>query len=706
MYSQNHQQGHNARLNGAGRGMPNLLYNYQQHAQHQHPSQSQHHQGLQHEHGIPNTNGLGHHASFTSGVMGNSSAFNTSALPNGHSGNARGNPGPQNEMWQEQIRMHKEAERAHSAMTDQQQPHYYARLKASENRGIGGPPPSNVKTQADGENDDIDRRRPYNVEKEMRRQDWHNMDMSGQGLRNLAPELFRYQFLNELYIASNKLARLPKEIGELRQLRHLDASYNQISELPPELGMCTYLKQLLLFNNNISELPFELGSLHLLDILGIEGNPLEPNLKQEIMEKGTKSLINALREGAPVPPPPTTRREIVIQEDVSSSLERVKVFSWNVLCDKYATASTYGYTPTSALNWEYRKDCILEELRLRNADFLALQEVSTDAFKEDLSPELAQMDYKGVHWPKSRAKTMSEKDAQTVDGCAVFYKQSKFILLDKQLIEFATIAINRPDMKNQHDVFNRVMPKDNIAVICFFESRATGARLILVNVHLTWDSALADVKVIQTGILMEHVTKLAEKYARWPAVKDKKMITVPTVDDAAVVAPQAEPGPSQEYRSNTEIPLLVCGDFNSTEDSSVYELMSMGRVPPDHLELSNYHYGSFTRDGIEHPFSLRDAYAHIKGTADELPFTNYTPGFADVIDYIWYSTNTLEVIDLLGPPDAAYLKRMPAFPNWHFPADHIQIMAEFIIKGRKDKKSAPEREQPDFGGGPGAASRG
>lgn len=590
--------------------------------------------------------------------------------------------------------MYKDAERAHGAMTDQQQPHYYARLKASENRGIGGPPPGT--RQADDEDDGVDRRRPWAIEKENSRQDWHNMDMSGQGLRNLAPELFRYQFLNELYIASNKLTRLPNAIGELRQLRHLDASFNQISELPQELGMCTYLKQLLLFQNNIQQLPFELGSLHQLEVLGIEGNPLEPDVKQEIMEKGTKSLVNALKEGAPIPLAPAPRKPIVLQEDVSSSLEKIKVFSWNILCDKYATPSTYGYTPTGALNWEYRKDCILEELRIRDADFLALQEVSTDAFKEDLSPDLAQMDYKGVHWPKSRARTMSERDAQTVDGCAVFYKQSKFILLDKQLIEFATIAINRPDMKNQHDVFNRVMPKDNIAVICFFESRLTGARIILVNAHLTWDSALADVKVIQTGILMEHVTKLAEKYARWPAVKDKKMIVLPKGEDEEAAPPQAEPGPSQEYRTNTEIPLLVCGDFNSTEDSSVYELMSMGRVPPDHLDLSSFQYGSFTRDGIEHPFSLRDAYAHTRNTADELPFTNYTPGFADVIDYIWHSTNTMEVVDVLGPPDLDYLKRVPAFPNWHFPSDHIQIMSEFVIKGRKEKKHLSD-QKPDFG---------
>ena len=400
------------------------------------------------------------------------------------------------------------------------------------------------------------------------------------------------------------------------------------------------------------------------------------------------------------PPLPTPREPVVIQEDVSPSLERIKVFSWNILCDKYATAQTYGYTPTAALSWDYRRKCILEELRDRDADFLALQEVSTDAFKEDLSPPLAHMDYKGVHWPKSRAKTMSERDAQSVDGCAVFYKQSKFILLDKQLIEFATIAINRPDMKNQHDVFNRVMPKDNIAVICFFESRLTGSRFILVNAHLTWDIALADVKLIQTGILMEHVTKLAEKYARWPAVKDKKMISIPTSEDDVAPPPQAEPGPSQEYRSNTEIPLLVCGDFNSTEDSSVYDLMQKGRVPPDHEEICNYQYGSFTRDGIEHPFSLRDAYAHTKNTADETTFTNYTPGFTDAIDYIWYSTNSLEVVSVLGPPDPGYLSRIPAFPYWHFPSDHIQIMSEFVVKGRKDRKTLPEREV-DFGSGSG-----
>ncbi|TDZ33359.1 Glucose-repressible alcohol dehydrogenase transcriptional effector [Colletotrichum spinosum] len=697
MFQQNHQQGHNNRLNGTpgGRGMP-MLYNYQQQQQQHHQAHLQHHQAAQAEHAAHNGNGvMSHHSAFSSGVMGNSSPYSSNALQNGQNPGSRGGQAqPISEHWGEQLRLYEESKNAHRAMTEQNQPHYYARLKASENRGISGPPPTSGKNDDDAD----DRRRPYSVEKIRERQNWHNMDLSGQGLRNLAPALFRYQFLHELFIASNKLTVLPPAIGQLRQLRYLNISFNQIKYLPPELGMCTYLNQLLLFDNQITALPYELGSLHLLEVLGIEGNPLESESKAEVMERGTKSLINLLKESAPMPLPPSPRKYITIQEDVSPSLERVRVFSWNVLCDKYATPSTYGYTPTRALSWDYRKACIMEELRDKDADLLCLQEISTESFKEEFSPELAQMDYKGIHWPKTRAKTMAEKDAQGVDGCATFYKASKWILLDKQVIEFAAIAINRPDMKNQHDVFNRVMPKDNIAVVALLESRSTGARIILVNGHLAWESVLADVKLIQMGILMEQITKLAEKYVRWPALKDKKLITFSATgkDGEEAPPPPKDPGPSQEYRNNTDIPILVCGDFNSTEDSSVYELLSMGRVPPNHPELSSFQYGSFTRDGIEHPFSLRDAYAHIKNTPEEMPFTNYTPGFSDVIDYLWYSTNTLEVVDLLGPPDAEYLKRVPAFPNYHFPADHIQIMAEFVIKARKEKKSHPE---PDFGSG-------
>ena len=138
-----------------------------------------------------------------------------------------------------------------------------------ENRGIASSAAVvNVPTSTVQAGETEERRRPSNMDGAITRQDWHGMDLSGQGLRVLAAPLFNYTFLIELYMASNKINQLPAAVGQLRRLRHLDASNNQLMELPAELGMCVYLKNLSVFHNNIPTLPSELGSLYQLEMLG------------------------------------------------------------------------------------------------------------------------------------------------------------------------------------------------------------------------------------------------------------------------------------------------------------------------------------------------------------------------------------------------------------------------------------------------------
>lgn len=101
------------------------------------------------------------------------------------------------------------------------------------------------------------------------------------------------------------------------------------------------------------------------------------------------------------------------------------VMCYNVLCDKYATRQLYGYCPSWALNWEYRKKIILEEIRQYSADIISLQEVETDQFYNFFLPELKLDGYHGIFSPKSRARTMVESERKHVDGCAIFYRTSK-----------------------------------------------------------------------------------------------------------------------------------------------------------------------------------------------------------------------------------------------------------------------------------------
>jgi CCR4-NOT transcription complex subunit 6 len=270
--------------------------------------------------------------------------------------------------------------------------------------------------------------------------------------------------------------------------------------------------------------------------------------------------------------------------------------------------------------------------------------------------------------------------------------------LDKQLIIFSREAINRPDMKGEHDVYNRVMPRDHIAVVLFLENRQTGSRLISTNVHLAWEPWFSDVKVIQVAILLEQLKKLSDGYAKWPACKDKEVFRFANEDSADGIEREIPKcGPSIKYDDGSQIPMIVCSDMNSTLDSGVYELITQGSLSNSHPDLGSHKYGDFTRNGMSHSFSLKSSY----GTIGELPFTNYAPDFKEVIDYVWYSANSLQVSGLLGEVDPDYLKRVPGFPNYHFPSDHLALWVEYVVKGKKERKQV----EADFGQGRKNSSR-
>ena len=131
----------------------------------------------------------------------------------------------------------------------------------------------------------------------VRRQDWDALDFSGQGLKAISQPIFnQFGFLKKLYLDHNQLHRLDPAIGQLRLLNHLDISSNNIMEVPPEIGMLVNLKTLLMFDNQINGLPMEIGHLFRLELLGIEGNPLEPEYKEHISTHGTKALISTMRD--------------------------------------------------------------------------------------------------------------------------------------------------------------------------------------------------------------------------------------------------------------------------------------------------------------------------------------------------------------------------------------------------------------------------
>ncbi|KAI9490143.1 Endonuclease/exonuclease/phosphatase [Zychaea mexicana] len=481
-------------------------------------------------------------------------------------------------------------------------------------------------------------------------QTWTTLDLGGMGLKNLSPALCNYTFLTTLYLNYNNLTHLPSSISNLVSLKTLDASGNKLTSIPPEMGLLINLRELLLFDNNITDLPNEMGSLYQLETLGLEGNPVQPEIKNILMKDGSAAVILSLRENAPVGMPPPQREWITVE---SSSSEEdggkfisytFSVFCFNILCQKYATAQAYGYTPSWALSWDYRKELILSEIQSRNADIICLQELAYNQYEEYFRHEFRERaGYDSVFYPKSRAKTMSDKERGEVDGCATFFKSSKFELIEVSLLEYNQKALQRADFKKCPDIYNRVMTKDNIAVLTMLENKDTLARVLVANSHIHWDPSFADVKLVQVGMLMDEIDKFATKHLK-----------PPTSSPTGVV-----------YPNTSKLPTIIAGDFNSSPDSGVYEFLSKGAVKQNHADFGEYLYGDYTTDGLSHKLSLKSSYAQI----GELPFTNYIADFEGVLDYVWHSTNTLDVLSLLGPIDKDYLSKVVGFPNAHFPSE-------------------------------------
>lgn len=302
---------------------------------------------------------------------------------------------------------------------------------------------------------------------------WHGLVITGS-VRNLSPALWNMTHLSSLYLNDNCLVRLPPDIGRLTHLRHLDLSSNKLRVLPREIGELILLEELLLNDNQLRSLPLEMGKLFHLKKLGLKGNAsFNPDLLAIYQEpKGTQKLITYLLEhlAAQNPAPRPQQRPWIVMDTPVDRTKPSCMFTtmcYNVLCDKYATRSLYGYCPAWALAWNYRKHSILEELKAYSADIIALQEVETEQYHDYFLRELQAEGYEGLFSPKSRAKTMSETDKKHVDGCAIFYKTSKFSLIQEHLIEFSQLAM--ANAEGSDDMLNRVMTKDNIALVALLQ---------------------------------------------------------------------------------------------------------------------------------------------------------------------------------------------------------------------------------------------
>lgn len=87
--------------------------------------------------------------------------------------------------------------------------------------------------------------------------------------------------------------------------------------------------------------------------------------------------------------------------------------------------------PPRALEWQFRQNRILEELLSYSVDIYCLEEVDHFSF---ISDHLSQLGFRGCFCPKPDSPCLYQANNSGPDGCAIFWRESKFELLQQNNI--------------------------------------------------------------------------------------------------------------------------------------------------------------------------------------------------------------------------------------------------------------------------------
>ncbi|KAI3875097.1 hypothetical protein MKW98_019670 [Papaver atlanticum] len=235
------------------------------------------------------------------------------------------------------------------------------------------------------------------------------------------------------------------------------------------------------------------------------------------------------RQQLPFTPPGTKqwdyrKWELAVSQP-PAQCERFVVLSYNILANYLALdhrRELYFHIPFYVLDWERRKRNILFELGLWSADIMCLQEV--DRF-QDLENELKVHGYEGI-WKM--------RTGQAIDGCAIFWRTTRFKLRHEESIEFRNLGL-----------------RDNVTQVCVLESRnqnstdkvsadsptsTSDANLVVVcNIHVLFNPKRGEIKLGQVRVLLEKAHAVSKLWR--------------------------------------DAPVVLCGDFNCTPKSPLYNLI-------------------------------------------------------------------------------------------------------------------------------------
>ncbi|XP_026162807.1 2',5'-phosphodiesterase 12 [Mastacembelus armatus] len=314
----------------------------------------------------------------------------------------------------------------------------------------------------------------------------------------------------------------------------------------------------------------------------------------------------------------------------------VRVVSYNILADIYAQTELsktvlYPYCAPYALELDYRQNLIKKELAGYNADIICLQEVDKGVFVDSLTPALDAFGLDGVFKIKEKQH----------EGLATFYRRSRFRLLSRHDIALSEALTSDPNHSELLErvsansvLKERILKRSTALQVSVLEDLNKPGRMVCVaNTHLYWHPKGGNVRLVQMGVALKHLNHVISE-----------------------VVPGA--------------PLVFCGDFNSSPDSGVFQLLSEAVVPQQHEDWSS--------SGPEESCSMElvSAFPPLQSACGQPAYTNYVGGFHGCLDYIFIHPDSMQVEQVIPLPTHQEVTTHEALPSVAHPSDHIALVCD------------------------------
>jgi CCR4-NOT transcription complex subunit 6 len=316
--------------------------------------------------------------------------------------------------------------------------------------------------------------------------------------------------------------------------------------------------------------------------------------------------------------------------DDQAKNKTILVMSYNIMAYNFTKIEWFPYCPPEYLHPRHRAPRILNEIEQVNADVLSLQECDHDLFVEFYKPNLEALGYNCIFKAASASRI--------VTNC-IAYKNKLF----------REESWTYLDLNDELDKLDDSFCRHKEAIFVTLKHYATGKSVVVANTHLFWNAEFEYVKYGQ----MCMIVKLIQN--KFP-----------------------------------QLPIILCGDMNSTPNSNVIKYLY--RKAPEILHTirgdfqKNKKFMELLWNENPNKLELRSAYDVYKVSnsndfedyADNHPdFSTYTHEFIGNLDYIIYSQKSLEVVELLKLPTHDHEVKAQKLPNSKYPSDHLKVGARF-----------------------------